>query len=419
MPLFKKKSSKSLTGGTDPAPSTAPPAATETGPGNVGNGADTNGEDDEFLEYEVVVPPNARIGSKLKMTVPSGEKVILVVPPGADPGTTISFKLKRSTARPSEDQAAVMIQARLRGKKARAETSELKEGAAPAAGDPAKPPQIGAMGSIFSMSMSMITAVFGAEPVIEELVVDEPDELNLMLSTLASDVIMAWETQDFDSFVSLALPSVTVAVPGASASGYQGVWEVAKKEARTRGMLSLDSVMVQLENAAGTEAMCVAQEHCHEVGSHGMPIAHTWLKMLMKKVPATDEKPEQASEGAGAAARDPSRQRAACEGGGDGRGCVGRGARAAAPRQRRRPRRAPPATARPCPEPPRRGTPPPFPPPPPPPPLLRSGSSPSWCATRSGRPPPPAPRRRPRACASASAAPPQLRRTSARSPTPR
>ena len=112
---------------------------------------------EEEKQYELEVPPNTMPGSKLKLTIPGmAEKVVITVPEGAVPGATISFSLPKTAPKPaaapaggpapkaSEDRAAIMIQARMRGKSTRKNMTkiELKKkapSAAPAAGAPATP----------------------------------------------------------------------------------------------------------------------------------------------------------------------------------------------------------------------------------------------------------------------------------------
>ena len=84
----------------------------------------------EEKQYQLEMPPNTIPGSKLKLTIPGmTEKVIITVPPGAVPGSTISFSLpksKPSGGRPYEERAAMVIQARMRGKSTRMNITKIK-----------------------------------------------------------------------------------------------------------------------------------------------------------------------------------------------------------------------------------------------------------------------------------------------------
>jgi len=64
------------------------------------------------------VPEGVKPGDKLQATTPSGVKVKLVVPDGAEPGMNLTFSLPKTTS-PQETQAAIKLQSISRGRKAR------------------------------------------------------------------------------------------------------------------------------------------------------------------------------------------------------------------------------------------------------------------------------------------------------------
>jgi len=94
--------------------------------------------------YEVTVPEGAREGDQLKMTLPTGISTILTVPDGAVPGSTLTFELPPEATAESrieaanraaevEGKAAVHIQAHVRGRSDRKQSTTL-EADAPATG---------------------------------------------------------------------------------------------------------------------------------------------------------------------------------------------------------------------------------------------------------------------------------------------
>ena len=108
--------------GKQPEAEPAQPAAEPNG----GAAAPTAAEEDEPEKtYELDVPEGTKPGAKLKLTIPGRtDKVIITVPEGAVPGSTISFSIPppqtKTSARASEqERAAVIIQARMRGKTVR------------------------------------------------------------------------------------------------------------------------------------------------------------------------------------------------------------------------------------------------------------------------------------------------------------
>jgi len=94
--------------------------------------AEVKGEADE-VTFEITVPSSVQPGDKLQATTPSGVKVKLAVPEGAEPGTILTFSLPASVGfEDKQAKAAVLIQARVRGAKSRSSLSASKEAAAPA-----------------------------------------------------------------------------------------------------------------------------------------------------------------------------------------------------------------------------------------------------------------------------------------------
>ena len=103
--------------------------------------------------YEVTVPEGAREGDQLKMTLPTGISTILTVPDGAVPGSTLTFELPPEATAGSrieaanraaevEGKAAVHIQAHVRGRSDRKQSTTLKADARATgaiAGAPADP----------------------------------------------------------------------------------------------------------------------------------------------------------------------------------------------------------------------------------------------------------------------------------------
>jgi len=104
------------------------------------------------VAYEVTVPPNARVGDQLKMTLPSGVQALITVPEGAVPGAILTFELPAAAVGAaaesaaaeggmSEEKAAVAIQARVRGFKTRQESAKMVA-QAKASAAPADDPQV-------------------------------------------------------------------------------------------------------------------------------------------------------------------------------------------------------------------------------------------------------------------------------------
>jgi len=299
-------------------------------------------EDPEPRTYELEVPPNTKAGQRLKLTIPGMlEKVIITVPEGAEPGATISFTLPAKKAAapaaaepapakdgPKEPRAAIMIQARMRGKTARRMTKHMKEetlkvdavqivsdaagttsapkaqappeaeaGAepvaepatpsAPAAGDRAEPGS-GALTSMVGVLKRSMTSLLGAIAP-EPLAPFASAESNVAaeLTAVASAAIAAWESADFDAFAALALPTVSVSLPTASAEGMQQVWS-ARSADETMGLLSIDTVMAQVDDDDETSATVMALEHAHDTEQHGKPTNHAWLRLTFAKVAASN-----------------------------------------------------------------------------------------------------------------------------------
>jgi hypothetical protein len=239
-------------------------------------------EDAEKM-YELEVPPNTVPGSKLKLTIPGmQEKVIITVPEGAAPGATISFCLP-SKKGPSkkESEAAVAIQAILRGKAARASV-KLENGAAAATKLPSSaavnvPSELlevapayqsigaadedGAMaeeltpvpptaksrwGFLKRVGVTVVSALMGPPAMPPTSPGDEASAQSFELFGVASAAITAWEAADFDAFAAVALPSITVQLPSGNAEGMQGVW-TARLEQTLDGFLSVDTMMASFD----------------------------------------------------------------------------------------------------------------------------------------------------------------------------
>ncbi|KAL1495680.1 hypothetical protein AB1Y20_016544 [Prymnesium parvum] len=142
--LTPRASSKDLTDQLDtpretpraaPPPSAAPPPPAAAPPPPSAAAAD------EDVTFEVTVPEGVKPGDKLQATTPAGVKVKLVVPENAEPGMSLTFTLPKGGEKPPPpptDQAAIAIQSRMRGMKAR--KKEEGGGAGAAGGAPQGPP---------------------------------------------------------------------------------------------------------------------------------------------------------------------------------------------------------------------------------------------------------------------------------------
>jgi len=275
-------------------------------------------DDGEEQTYELEVPPNTRPGHKLKLTIPGmPEKVVITVPEGAEPGRTISFTLPRGKKALDEHleqqtKAATALQAKMRGVNVRRKATAAAS--SPGRGQPPRPaptaPAItpvkstptrlptkvepltgesspGFLSGLRQSAMGLFTSDWNSSPSLSELEAfappSGPGAVAADLAAVAAGAITAWETKDFDTFAALALPSVTVSLTTGSASGMQGVWATRSAE-EVEGVLSIDTVMAQLDEEGGTTATVVAIEHSHDTSSHGMPIKHAWLRMALRKV---------------------------------------------------------------------------------------------------------------------------------------
>ena len=305
-------------------PSPTPPATTESDAGV------------EEQMYELEVPPNTRAGSKLKLTIPGmTEKVVITVPEGAEPGRTISFTLPKG--KPAVDayvleqtKAATAIQAVLRGKAARRAGSTTTDtqtprappalpSRAPSTSTPAKstssasvgatsqgtptigfvtPPNVSKSAAVAmeddepppsrpgvltsfrrSVTSALISVLAGPA---EEPPTDPATALSAEVAGVVAAAIRAWEAADFDAFASLAAPSISVSLPGTSATGMTGVWE-AREADEVDGVLSIDTLMLQLDAEDGSTATVVGVEHSHDTTEHGMPVRHSWLKVSLAR----------------------------------------------------------------------------------------------------------------------------------------
>ena len=84
------------------------------------------------LTYEIVVPTGAVPGDKLKMQLPSGEEVVVMVPPETTSGSVLTFAMPNAInggthddkgAEENDVDAVILIQAAVRGKLARRRAS--------------------------------------------------------------------------------------------------------------------------------------------------------------------------------------------------------------------------------------------------------------------------------------------------------
>ena len=98
------------------APDT-PRGAPETPTAPVAAGDAPTGGGGEDVTFEITVPEGVQPGDRLQATTPSGLRVKLSVPEGATAGTILTFALPASGAGHAdlENQAAILIQARIRG----------------------------------------------------------------------------------------------------------------------------------------------------------------------------------------------------------------------------------------------------------------------------------------------------------------
>ena len=82
----------------------------------------TKEDEEDVVTFEITVPDNVQPGDKLQATTPSGVRVKLSVPEGAEPGTILTFALPGAVGGADRKaKAAVLLQARARGAKTRAE----------------------------------------------------------------------------------------------------------------------------------------------------------------------------------------------------------------------------------------------------------------------------------------------------------
>lgn len=84
------------------------------------------------LTYEITVPKGAFPGDKLKMQLPSGEEVMVMVPPEATSGSVLTFAMPNAvgdgtTPSGRDHKAAQVIQARVRGYLVRRDGTSAEE----------------------------------------------------------------------------------------------------------------------------------------------------------------------------------------------------------------------------------------------------------------------------------------------------
>ena len=299
---------------------------------------------DDEKQYELEVPPNTLPGAKLKLTIPGmTEKVVITVPEGAVPGATIQFSLPKSGLKPGaaneatqvklqQERAAIMIQARMRGQSTRsglhsakatkmqltksssnaaAKAEEIEydaaelvlplaptltpdyTGSAPVTTieeeeevsekPPAAPPPTPAAGFL-KRTFTSALSIFQSAPALPASAPESADALEL--TRVAGWAIEACEEADFDMFAHYALPSVQVAMPGVNVEGMQGVWQARLEEGQVEGILSLDTVMAQLDDE--THGTVVGLEHCHDTQTSGMVVKHSWVRFQLEKIPPVE-----------------------------------------------------------------------------------------------------------------------------------
>ena len=82
----------------------------------------TKEDEEDVVTFEITVPDNVQPGDKLQATTPSGVRVKLSAPEGAEPGTILTYALPGAVGGADRKaKAAVLLQARARGAKTRAE----------------------------------------------------------------------------------------------------------------------------------------------------------------------------------------------------------------------------------------------------------------------------------------------------------
>jgi len=138
------------------------------------------------------------------------------------------------------------------------------------------------LGGVLKRSLTNVLGVFQQAPALPacgEEAADASDVLHV-----CSTAIGAWEESDFDAFAAVAVPTVALSLPGVVAEGMSSVWQARLDKGTIDGMLSLDTVMVQLDDAE--TATLVGMLHAFEVAGSGMVAEHSWVRMTLCKQPA-------------------------------------------------------------------------------------------------------------------------------------
>ena len=87
-------------------------------------------EEDETITFEITVPDGIKPGAWLQATTPTGAKVKLVVPEGAEPGMLLTFQVPKdgqpASAYFAQERSAILIQKHMRGAQARKQVPKPK-----------------------------------------------------------------------------------------------------------------------------------------------------------------------------------------------------------------------------------------------------------------------------------------------------
>jgi hypothetical protein len=87
---------------------------------------------DETITFEITVPDGIKPGDRLQATTPTGAKVKLVVPEGAEPGMLLTFQVPKDGGKKkkkeflAQERSAILIQKHMRGAQARKQVPKPK-----------------------------------------------------------------------------------------------------------------------------------------------------------------------------------------------------------------------------------------------------------------------------------------------------
>ena len=87
---------------------------------------------DETITFEITVPDGVKPGDRLQATTPTGAKVKLVVPEGAEPGMLLTFQVPKDGGKKkkkeflAQERSAILIQKHMRGAQARKQVPKPK-----------------------------------------------------------------------------------------------------------------------------------------------------------------------------------------------------------------------------------------------------------------------------------------------------